>query len=62
MADTWRILRSTLAPVTHDKSEQEKRLELIGVRSRMKALTLAFPTPQGFTPLRLASLARSDGG
>jgi len=30
MADTWRALRSTLAPVTRDKSEQEKRLELIG--------------------------------
>jgi hypothetical protein len=30
MADTWRELRSTLAPITRDKSEQEKRLELIG--------------------------------
>jgi Terminase RNaseH-like domain/Terminase large subunit, T4likevirus-type, N-terminal len=30
MADTWRVVRSTLAPVTRDKSEQEKRLELIG--------------------------------
>jgi hypothetical protein len=30
MADTWRALRSTLAPITRDKSEQEKRLELIG--------------------------------
>src|SRR5579864_4681324 len=30
MSDTWRALRSTLAPVTQDKSEQEKRLELIG--------------------------------
>jgi hypothetical protein len=29
MADTWRELRATLAPVTRDKSEQEKRLELI---------------------------------
>ena len=28
-AETWRELRSTLAPVTRDKSEQEKRLELI---------------------------------
>jgi hypothetical protein len=30
IADTWRVLRSTLAPVTCDKSEQEKRLELMG--------------------------------
>ncbi|MBZ5623535.1 MAG: hypothetical protein LAQ69_33155 [Acidobacteriia bacterium] len=30
MADTWRELRATLAPVTRDKSEQEKRLELMG--------------------------------
>jgi hypothetical protein len=30
MADTWRELRSTLAPVTRDRSEQEKRLELLG--------------------------------
>jgi hypothetical protein len=30
MADTWRALRSALGPVTRDKSEQEKRLELIG--------------------------------
>ena len=30
MADTWRELRSTLAPVTRDRSEQEKRLELMG--------------------------------
>src|SRR5437764_13274171 len=30
MADTWRELKSTLAPVTTDKSEQEKRLEVIG--------------------------------
>jgi hypothetical protein len=30
MSDTWRVVRSTLAPVTLDKSEQEKRLELIG--------------------------------
>lgn len=29
MADTWRELRSILAPITCDKSEQEKRLELI---------------------------------
>src|SRR5512145_640608 len=29
LADAWRELRSTLAPVTRDKSEQEKRLELI---------------------------------
>ena len=29
MADTWRELRSVLAPITRDKSEQEKRLELI---------------------------------
>src|SRR5712671_6425692 len=29
-ADTWGELRSRLAPVTRDKSEQEKRLELIG--------------------------------
>jgi hypothetical protein len=28
-ADTWRELRSILAPVTSDKNEQEKRLELI---------------------------------
>lgn len=28
-ADTWRQLRSTLGPVTRDKSEQEKRLVLI---------------------------------
>jgi len=30
MSDTWRVVRSTLALVTRDKSEQEKRLELIG--------------------------------
>ncbi|MEO8592274.1 MAG: hypothetical protein ABI759_03040 [Candidatus Solibacter sp.] len=30
MADTWRELRSILAPVTRDKNEQERRLELIG--------------------------------
>jgi hypothetical protein len=30
MAETWRELRATLAPVTRDKSEQEKRLELLG--------------------------------
>src|SRR2546426_3272287 len=30
MSDTWRVLRSTLAPITREKSEQEKRLELIG--------------------------------
>ena len=30
MSDTWRILRSTLAPVTREKSEQKKRLELLG--------------------------------
>src|SRR5271169_2777443 len=30
MADTWRELCSILAPITCDKSEQEKRLELIG--------------------------------
>jgi hypothetical protein len=30
MADTWRVVRSMLAPVTRDKSEQEKRLELMG--------------------------------
>src|SRR5438105_1036089 len=29
LADTWRELRATLAPITRDKSEQEKRLELI---------------------------------
>jgi len=29
LADTWRELRNTLAPVIRDKSEQEKRLELI---------------------------------
>jgi hypothetical protein len=29
-AETWRELRATLAPVTRDKSEQEKRLELVG--------------------------------
>src|SRR5574340_546424 len=29
-AETWCELRSTLDPVTRDKSEQEKRLELIG--------------------------------
>jgi hypothetical protein len=29
LADTWRELRSALAPVTRDKSEQEKRIELI---------------------------------
>ena len=29
LADTWRELRTTLAAVTRDKSEQEKRLELI---------------------------------
>ena len=29
MADTWRELRDRLAPVTRDKSEQEKRIELI---------------------------------
>jgi len=29
-AETWRELRATLASVTRDKSEQEKRLELIG--------------------------------
>src|ERR1700732_3052354 len=29
LADTWRELRSRLAPVTRDKSEQEKRIELI---------------------------------
>jgi phage terminase large subunit-like protein len=29
LADTWRELRSTLAPITRDKSQQEKRLELI---------------------------------
>ena len=30
MADAWRVVRSTLAAVTRDKSEQEKRLELMG--------------------------------
>jgi Terminase large subunit, T4likevirus-type, N-terminal/Terminase RNaseH-like domain len=30
MSDAWRAVRTTLAPVTVDKSEQEKRLELIG--------------------------------
>src|SRR5260370_23688781 len=30
MGDTWGMVRSTLAPITRDKSEQEKRLELIG--------------------------------
>ena len=30
MAETWRALRSTLEPVTRSKSEQEKRLELLG--------------------------------
>jgi hypothetical protein len=30
MADTWRELLSILAPVMRDKSEQEKRIELIG--------------------------------
>src|SRR5947199_861050 len=30
MADAWREIRSTLAPVTRNKCEQEKRLELIG--------------------------------
>jgi hypothetical protein len=30
MSDTWRVLKSILAPVTRDKSEQEKRLDLIG--------------------------------
>ena len=30
MSDTWRVLRSTLAPVICEKSEQEKHLELIG--------------------------------
>jgi hypothetical protein len=30
LADTWRELCATLAAVTRDKSEQEKRLELIG--------------------------------
>jgi len=29
LADTWSELRTTLAPVIRDKSEQEKRLELI---------------------------------
>jgi phage terminase large subunit-like protein len=29
LSDTWRQLRSTLGPVIRDKSEQEKRLELI---------------------------------
>lgn len=29
LADTWRELRTALAPVTRDKSEQEKRLELV---------------------------------
>jgi len=29
LSDTWRELRCTLEPVTRDKSEQEKRLELI---------------------------------
>jgi terminase large subunit-like protein len=29
MADTWRELRATLAPVMRDKSEQEKRIELL---------------------------------
>ena len=28
-ADTWRDLRDLLAPVTQDKNEQEKRIELI---------------------------------
>jgi hypothetical protein len=30
MSDAWRAVRTTLAPFTVDKSEQEKRLELIG--------------------------------
>ena len=30
MADTWRELRDILAPVTREKNEQEKRIELIG--------------------------------
>src|SRR6266571_1053124 len=29
VADAWRELRTTLAPVTRDRSEQEKRLKLI---------------------------------
>jgi hypothetical protein len=29
LADTWRELRTALAPVTRDKSEQEKRIELV---------------------------------
>lgn len=29
LADPWRELRATLAPITRDKNEQEKRLELI---------------------------------
>src|SRR5262245_48522443 len=30
MADAWRTVRSGLSPITLEKSEQEKRLELIG--------------------------------
>ena len=30
MSETWRESRSILAPITRDKNEQEKRLELIG--------------------------------
>src|SRR5215467_11647238 len=29
LADTWREVRDTLAPITREKSEQERRLELI---------------------------------
>lgn len=54
LADSWRELRSRLAPVTQDKSEQEKRFELIGggVIECGLSIHLTQPAAANTVPLR----------